>query len=164
MKFLPVGLVVAAHGVSGEVKFRYYNDGTGELDYPSFFVDAAGSYIELKPTRIRRQGNLFIIRFKGFDTTEKSGSLLKKQLFISEKDLAVLEEDEYYDYQLIGLKAVTDEDVFIGHVKDVMHIRSSDILVIEGAREFLVPLTDVHIEKISPGDGIIKIRGEALVE
>ena len=47
MKFIPVGRVVAAHGLRGEVKFRYYNeDGTASLQYPSFFVDDNGKKIE----------------------------------------------------------------------------------------------------------------------
>ena len=38
MKFIPVGRVVAAHGLKGEVKFRYYNEtGSAFLQYPALF-------------------------------------------------------------------------------------------------------------------------------
>jgi 16S rRNA processing protein RimM len=164
MKFIPIGLVVAAHGVSGEVKFRYYNDGDGLLEYPSLFVDPSGTSIELKPTRIRRQGNLFIIRFMGFDTMAKSALLVKKELFIEEKDLPALEDDEYYDYQLVGLKVVTDGNALVGRVTSVMHVRANDILVIEGSKELLVALTEDHIVRISPAEGVVEVREEALVE
>jgi 16S rRNA processing protein RimM len=165
MKLIPVGRVIAAHGVRGEVKLRYYNETAMVLpQYPSFFVDRAGTNIELKPSRVRHQGNVFIIKFKGLETVEDVGFLLKRDLLVAESDLPALEEDEYYDYQLIGLDAVTEQGRAFGKVKDVMHIRARDILVIEGAREVLVPMTEENIVKISREEGFVQVREKALAE
>ena len=81
-----------------------------------------------------------------------------------EEDLAPLGEDEYYDYQLIGLTAVTEQDRKVGTVVDVMHTKASDILVIGGAREVLVPMTGAHIVSISREDGLVRVREDGLVE
>jgi ribosomal 30S subunit maturation factor RimM len=42
-----------------------------------------------------------------------------------------LDEDEYYDYQLIGLIAVTEKGRVLGKVKHVMHLGSTDMLVVD---------------------------------
>ncbi len=165
MKLIPVGRVIAAHGVKGEIKVRYYNEtATDPPCYPSFFVDRAGTSIELKPSRVRRQGNVFIIKFRGLETVEDLGFLLKKELSVAEKDLPALGEDEYYDYELLGLETVTEKGRALGKVVDVMHTRSADILVIEGSKEVLVPMTDAHIVEIAREAGFVKVREEAFVE
>jgi len=165
MNFIPVGRVVSACGVRGEIKFRYYNEGSAaSLQYPSFFADDNGAKRELKPLQVRLQGDFFIIKFKGLETAEDARFLFKRELFVREEDLAPLGEDEYYDYQLIGLTAVTEQDRKVGTVVDVMHTKAGDILVIGGAREVLVPMTGAHIAAISREDGLVRVREGGLVE
>jgi 16S rRNA processing protein RimM len=165
MKLIPVGRVVAAHGLKGEVKLRYYDETAMDLPrYPSFFVDRAGTPVALRPSRVRRQGNTFIVKFKGFETVEDVAFLCRRQLFIAEGDLPALGEGEYYDYQLIGLKAVTEEGNTLGKVVDVMHTGGADILVVKGSRELLVPLAEEHIMEIRREEGFVKVREKALVE
>jgi 16S rRNA processing protein RimM len=165
MNFIPVGQIVAAHGLKGEVKFRYYNEtGSASLQYRSFFVDQDDKKIKLKLLRARLQGGVFVLQFKGLDTLEKVRSLLKKELFVAEKDLPVLDEGEYYDYQLIGLEAVTEDGRPIGKVRDVMHTGANDILVIEGVSELLVPMMEEYIVDISRDAGFVRVKAEALVE
>jgi 16S rRNA processing protein RimM len=164
MDFIPVGLVVSAHGVKGEVKFRYYNDGVDSLNYPSLFIQTPDSYSELVISRIRRQRNLFIIAFVGLDTREKSSFLLRKELFVAVKDLPALDIDEYYDYELIGLHVVTNNGKNIGKVSQIMHIKGSDIMVVGGAQEIFIPMTEDHILEICISDGTIQVQEEALAE
>ena len=58
MNFIPVGRIVASHGLRGEVKFRYYNEtGSDFLQYHSFFADLDDKKIKLKPIETRLQGN-----------------------------------------------------------------------------------------------------------
>ena len=83
------------------------------------------------------------------DTLEKVQPLLKKELFVAEKDLPPLDEDEYYDFQLVGLKAIGADGGCIGTIKDVMHTGANDILVVQGANELLVPMTEDYIVDIS---------------
>ncbi|MGD0230486.1 MAG: ribosome maturation factor RimM [Syntrophorhabdales bacterium] len=165
MKFIPVGRVVSTHGLRGEVKFRYYNESsTASLQYPTFFADRSGTKIELKPSRIRPQGDLFLISFRGLEAVEDVRFLLRGELFVREDDLPPLEEGEYYDYQLIGLTAVTEQGRRVGTVKDVMHTGANDILVVEGASDVLVPMTEDHIITVSREDGFVRVREAGLVE
>ncbi len=165
MNFIPVGLVVSAHGLRGEIKFRYYNEGAAaDPRYPSFFADDNGVKRELKPLQVRPQGNLFIMKFRGLESAEDARFLLRNELFVREEDLEPPGEDEYYDYQLIGLTAVTEQERRVGTVVDVMHTKAGDILVIGGAKEVLVPMTGTHIIDISMEDRLVRVREDGLVE
>jgi 16S rRNA processing protein RimM len=98
------------------------------------------------------------------ETAEDARFLFKRELFVREEDLAPLGEDEYYDYQLIGLTAVTEQDRKVGTVVDVMHTKAGDILVIGGATEVLVPMTGAHIVNVSMEDRLVRVREDGLVE
>jgi 16S rRNA processing protein RimM len=163
MKLVPVGQVTAAHGLRGEVRFRYYNEGgDAPLRYPSFFVDANGAKLELRPAGIRTQKGRFIIKFEGLESAEAVRFLLGKEIFVRESDLAPLAEDEYYDYRLIGLEAVAEDGRSLGAVKDVMHTRANDILVVGNAPEVLVPMTEDYIVKIDTEAGLVRVRGDGI--
>jgi 16S rRNA processing protein RimM len=165
MRFIPVGRVVSAHGVKGEIKFRYYNeDAAASLQYPSFFAEENGAKRELKPLRVRPLAGSFLIKLEGLETADEVRFLLDRELFVREDDLAPLGEDEYYDYQLIGLVAVTEKDRLLGKVVEVMHTKANDILVVRGAAEALVPMTGDHIVQISMKEGLVRIREDGLVE
>jgi 16S rRNA processing protein RimM len=170
MDYLPIGLVVSAHGIKGEIKFRYYNEGVDSINYPSLFVQTQDSYAELVVSRIRQQGNLFIIAFRGLDTREKTAHLLRKELFVPLKDLPELEEDEYYDFELIGLSVITNSGKHLGKVSRIIHVQSRDILVVEDAHnihsneEILIPMADDYLTEISRTDGTIHVREEFLAE
>ena len=165
MTFIPVGQIVAFHGLKGEVKFRYYNESKETfLGYPGFFVDRDDLKIELAPSQVRLQDGIFIIKFRGLDTREKVRFLLRKELLVAEEDLPPLEEGEYYDFQLVGLEALTKEGWVVGRVKDVMHTGASDILVIAGDQEVLVPMTENHIGNISLSGGFVQITEAAIAE
>jgi 16S rRNA processing protein RimM len=165
MTFIPVGQIVAFHGLRGEVKFRYYNESKEAfLGYPAFFVDRDDKKIELEPSQVRLQGGIFIIKFRGFDTREEVRFLLKKELLVAEEDLPALEEGEYYDFQLVGLEALTMGGRMVGRVKDVMHTGATDILVIAGDQEVLVPMTENDIGDISLRGGFVRITEAAFAE
>ncbi len=52
MKWVPVGKVVSAHGMRGEVKFYYYNEVKEDfLRYTSLFVVKDNVKTEIKPPR-----------------------------------------------------------------------------------------------------------------
>jgi 16S rRNA processing protein RimM len=118
----------------------------------------------MKPLQVRLQGDLFIIKFRGLETAEDARLLFKRELFVREEDLAPLGADEYYDYQLIGLVAVTEQDRKVGTVVDVMHTKASDILVVRGTKEVLVPMTEAHIVNVSMEDGLVRVREDGLDE
>ena len=120
MEYVALGRVVSAHGVRGEVRFRPYNESSPtSLRYPLFFADRAGSKIELVPLGVRPGKGAFIVRFEGLDTVEAVSFLTGKELFVREQDLPPLGPDEYYEYQLVGLRAVTEAERVVAAAPEV---------------------------------------------
>jgi 16S rRNA processing protein RimM len=165
MGYIPVGRVLSARGVRGEIRFRYYNDSESNLcGYAALYADRDGRKIELRPTRVQPRRGYFVIQFGELETPGAATFLVGKELFVREEDLPKLNEGEYYDYQLIGLKAINENDKPIGQVTEVMHTKATDVIVIEGERELLIPMQEEFILGIDVDAASIRVAEGAFIE
>lgn len=164
MGFIPVGKVLSTRGLQGEVRFRYYNDaGSGLESYQVLYADREGEKFPLRLARVRGQGGQFLIRFAEITGSGEASSLVGKELFVREEDLPVLNENEYYDFQLVGLEVVNEKGERVGRVKRVMHTKASDILVVEGAQESLIPMVEGFILDVDIKASRVKVAEGAIV-
>jgi len=165
MRFIPVGRVLSAHGVRGGVRFRYYNESESNLcGYSALFADRDGKKIELTPSRVQPRSGYFVIQFAEVETPESASFLIGKELFVREEDLPLLDEGEYYDYQLVGLKVFNEQNEPVGRVTEIVHTKANDIMVIEGKKEILVPMHEEFILGIDIDKASVRIAEGALVE
>ncbi|MBP1749278.1 MAG: ribosome maturation factor RimM [Deltaproteobacteria bacterium] len=164
MKWIPVGRVVSTSGIRGEVKLYYYNEVKEEFfDYTSLFVLKGDEYIELKPEGAKYRKNFFYLSFRGLTTIEEVSFLVTKELFVREEDLRPLDNDEYYEYQLIGLNVINVDGEVLGKVRSVLHTGASDILVVRGEREYMVPMLEGFIIAINIENGTVQVNIEGLI-
>jgi len=163
MRFIPVGRVVADHGLAGVVKFKYYNEAVEDFyRYASLIVEKDGKQTELKPTEVRFSKGFFYLKFDGLDSSEKVSFLINQELCVREEDLPPLDNDEYYDYQLIGLHVTNHMGDKIGMVTQVIHTGVNSIIVVTGKEEILVPMVEGIIVRIDLEDSFIAIDEDAL--
>ena len=164
MGFIPVGKVVADHGLGGAVKFKYYNEDTENFyRYSSLITNKNERQAELKLTEVRFSKGFFYLKFEGLNSPEQVSFLINQELFVREEDLPPLENDEYYDYQLIGLHVVNHSGELIGTVSQVIHTGVNDIIVVKGKEEILVPMVEGLVSKIDLKNSLITIDEEALL-
>ncbi|MBP1735522.1 MAG: rimM [Deltaproteobacteria bacterium] len=164
MGFIPVGKVVADHGLGGAVKFKYYNeDAENFYRYSSLITNKNERQAELKLTEVRFSKGFFYLKFEGLNSPEQVSFLINQELFVREEDLPPLENDEYYDYQLIGLHVVNHSGELIGTVSQVIHTGVNDIIVVKGKEEILVPMVEGLVSKIDLKNSLITIDEEALL-
>jgi len=164
MGCIPVGKVVADHGLGGAVKFKYYNeDAENFYRYSSLITNKNERQAELKLTEVRFSKGFFYLKFEGLNSPEQVSFLINQELFVREEDLPPLDNDEYYDYQLIGLHVVNHSGELIGTVSQVIHTGVNDIIVVKGKEEILVPMVEGLISKIDLKNSLITIDEEALL-
>lgn len=157
MGLIPVGRVLSTHGIRGEVKFKYYNEAADEFyRYVSFIAKKGTEEVVLRPVQVRPHKGFFLIKFAGLDNPDGITFLLNKQLFVDERDLPALEEDEYYEYQLIGMDVINERNDRIGRVGEIIHTGAQSVMVVSGKQEFMIPMVDEFIVQIDlPGSSIM---------
>jgi len=160
---LVVGRVGRPHGLLGEVTVEVRTDEPDERF-------AAGSSLMTMPegrgpltvTSCRWHSGRLLVRFAGCDDRNSAEALRDTVLAIDSDQLAPLPgSTEFYDHELIGLRAQTVAGEHVGTVADVLH-HGQDVLVIDGAgprsgAEILVPFVAAIVPEVDVAAGTLVI-------
>jgi 16S rRNA processing protein RimM len=160
MEYVRIGKIISAHGIKGEVKFRYYNEEKEVFyGYTSFFIKDNDEWKKIEPAGISLRKGFFYIKIKGFENPEDRASLINKEIFVKEEDLPQLSENEYYEYQLLGLDVFSENGEDLGKVAQIIHTGANDVMLVRGENETLVPMIEGYISEINVEDAFIKLTG-----
>jgi len=165
---IPVGKIIATHGIKGQVKVYSYS---GNIDSLRSAINvtirgAGGSLTTVGVEKIAPHSGGFILGFTGFNEINEVQALIGSEICLLQSQLPELDEGEYYWRDLLGLKVVTDQGIEIGNVADIFETGSSDIYVVRGAsKEYLIPaIADVISEIDIPGGRIVITPLDGLLE
>ena len=153
-----VGVVVAPHGVSGEVKVKSFTADPVALRSYGPLSSETGSAFGIVSLRHQRADEL-ILRFSGVDTRDAAERLRGCRLYVPRAALPEPAPREYYHADLIGLRAESSEGGEIGRVSAVLNYGAGDILEItrgDGETE-LIPFSDAHVPVVDFAAGRVVI-------
>ncbi len=151
-RFLAVGRVLSPHGIRGEVEVEIHTD------FPERFAPGArflaGEHKEpLTVEGVRPYRKRLLIKFE--EVTDRTGAeaLGGEWLYVPIEEAWPLGEDEYYEYQIIGLEVWTEEGEYLGVVDHIIYTGANDVYVVQGPRgEVLIPaiqqvILDVDLDR-----------------
>lgn len=150
--FLEAGRVRNTHALRGEVKFECYLDDARALRPGTVLFATAKGEKPLTITAVRRQGELFLLSFEGFDSVERAAALKGRTLF-ADRATADPKGEKIFYADLFGLPLVEDRDGRVyGTVKDVSDRGAGDLLVIAlpDGREEYFPMVKDFIVSLDP--------------
>ena len=164
---IAIARITRPRGIRGELVAEVLTD------FPERFDDLKnatavlpnGGRRELKIENAWFQNERVVLKFDGIDSIEAGEELRDAEICVSESDAVELEEGEFFDWQLEGCEALTVGGVSLGTVKELMRTGGTEVLVIEGEKEYLVPFaesicTEVDIENkrivIDPPEGLLE--------
>jgi 16S rRNA processing protein RimM len=100
-----------------------------------------------------------LIRLEGVDDAAAAEELRRAELTIPLAEVAPLEPDSYYQWQIIGLAVETTAGERLGTVDDIWPTGANDVLVVTGGRkQYLIPETDEVIRTVDLERGVITIE------
>lgn len=166
---IALGKIVAPHGVRGELKAVAYSGSLEALaGKESVLLRLAGG--EQKSFRLleaRPHKGAFIMTLAGVADRDEAQALVGAELVLAPSELPALEEDEYYWFQLIGLRVLTAGGEELGRVAQLMSTGAgADVLVVRrGQRELLIPATPEVVKAVRLAEGTMIIEPpEGLLE
>ena len=156
---VPVGRIVATHGVRGLVKVHPFGgEGSALLAAKTVTVCKDGVSRDLEPVRVAEHGISLLMGFKGLDTIESVEPFLKAELLLRRDQFPEPGEDEYYWCDLIGLLVVTEEGVELGSLADILETGTNDVYVVRGGdREYLVPAIGDVVKSVDLDKGVMTV-------
>jgi 16S rRNA processing protein RimM len=148
VRFLVVGRILGAAGLSGEVRAQILTD------FPNRFQHLSAIHLgdNLRPYRVesvKLDGATVILKLAGVDDPATAQALRNADLQVPIEEAVTLEPDQYYWHQIEGLEVWTDQGVVLGRVNEVLRTGSNDVYVVRtGARELLLPAIDEVIREV----------------
>ena len=124
-----VGKIVAPQGIRGEVRIQTYSE--NPMDFQKFKVQSSKFKSEdFKFVRAIPNSTVVIAKINGYDDRNAAETLRGTELFIGRSDLPQLNDNEYYQTDLIGM-TVNQRGNIIGRVSCIQNYGAGDILEME---------------------------------
>ena len=153
-RYIEAGRICNAHGVTGEVKIEVW------LDSPQFMKKCGRIFIEGREFKIssaKTHKGFLIARLEGIDDVNAAMSLKARTAYILRSD-AKLPQGGYFIQDLIGARVQDEQGREIGRLTEVLERPASNIYVVQGEEEHLIPAVPEFIMSTDFEAGIITVR------
>lgn len=148
-QYLVAGKITGAYGIKGWVKIHAFLDRPQDIAlYAAMYRRPSGDLKPLKFLSVKAHGKGLIAQIDGVNDRNAAELLSKCDIMMPESALPDLEGEDYYWYELEGLRVCTQsggKKVLLGEVASLLETGANDVLVVtpcEGSidsRERLVP-------------------------
>ena len=151
---IEAGRIVNTHGVAGEVKIEVW------LDSPQFLrrcgrVFLGGAERKILSSKVQKQ--FLIAKLEGVEDLNAAMALKGRELFIARAD-APLPRGGYFIQDILGAAVMDEEGREIGKLTDVLERPASNIYVVEGDAEHLIPAVPEFIRNVDAENGVITVH------
>ncbi len=164
-------LILVAHagapvGLKGEIRLTVFAEEPERL--LGYRELVTGDSRALRVTGMRRSGKSAVARFAGVGDRGAAEGLRGADLFVARSRLADdLDEDEFYQADLIGLEAVDGEGRPVGTIVSISNYGAGDLLEVmppddSGETEsFLVVFDRTNVPRIDLAGGVVVVNRPA---
>jgi 16S rRNA processing protein RimM len=153
-----VGMISGAHGVKGDVRLKSFTEEPEAILRYKPLTDESGE--REFAFRLKSATNThFIVALGGVKTREAAEALRGTKLFVDRAALPKLKKREFYEADLVGLKALDKKGKECGTVAAVHNYGGGPFLEIAPAqgKAFMLPFDKNCVPEIDPDAGHIVI-------
>lgn len=153
-QYIEAGRIVNTHGVAGEVKIEVW------LDSPQFLKSFKRCFIDKREVKLlsgRVHKGFLIAKLEGVEDVNAAMAMKGRTVFIDRAD-ARLPKGAFFLQDIIGASVVDEQGREIGKLTDVMETPASNVYVVRGETEHLIPAVPEFIMSTDAENGIITVH------
>ena len=139
------------HGLKGEVEISFrdksYFASLPILNENTPVIINGKEFIILK---IKKKNKSFVFQIKDIEDIESAKELIGCDIYIDSKYLPELDEDTFYEAQLIGYKIIDENKNIYGEIVDIYSLPSNyvlDIALAENNKKVSIPFVKAYFGK-----------------
>ncbi|TYP77679.1 ribosome maturation factor RimM [Paenibacillus methanolicus] len=161
---LTVGKIVNTHGIKGELKVVSQTHFADERFAPGSKLviehPETKQRLHIEITGAREHKGMFMIKLAGYDNINDVEKYKGWEIKISKDSLGELEEGEYYHYEIVGCKVVTEEGQELGTITEILSPGANDVWVVKPAKgkELLIPVIDDVVLNVDVASKTVTVR------
>lgn len=161
-ELVAVAKAIRTRGLRGEIVADLLTDFPERFEGLAELIGVApdGRRLILKLEEHWFQGERVILKLAGYDSIEQAAALVGYEFAVPESERVELDEDEFYDWELIGCRVETVAGDKLGAVREVLKTGAVSVLLIEteaAGREHLIPLAEAICVEIDIEDKLIRV-------
>ena len=161
-RLVVIGEITRVHGLHGELRV------TPLTDHPERFEGLTECVLWDEPrdgreprrvTRARLTDGAVLVSLGGCDSVEAASALVGRYVALPEAAALPLPPGQFYPWQLVGCRVVTEDGTEVGTVTDIERSAAQDCWVVRaGAHEHLVPAVPEIVLDVDLAAGRVVIR------
>jgi 16S rRNA processing protein RimM len=157
-KLVVMGRVFAPFGVSGWIRIQPFTAAAESLlSYPAWWLGRGAEWRKHRIAGSQVQGRTVVAKLEGCDDRDAAAGFRGHEVAVLRDELPKTRENEYYWTDLIGLNVVNGDGEDFGRLVRILRTGANDVLVVEGARERLIPFIEKVIKEVDPAAGVIRV-------
>ena len=161
MKMIPIARVGAPYRLKGELKLHLLSDSAEKaLSYGKWYLKKPNMqhWEVLENESVSRLGDKILIQFEGIHTKEAAALLTHALIGVPRSALDALDQDEFYQVDLIGLEVKNPEGEGFGKVVSVLETGANEVLCCQdGKKETLIPFINQYVREVCLDRGYILV-------
>lgn len=163
MELFDVGTIVNTHGIKGEVRVLSITDFPNERFAPGaslFLVKEGKAPVPVTVKTHRKHKSFDLVLFEEYDSINTAEPMVGSIVKVSAEAMEELPEDEFYYHEVIGLKAIDEQENLLGHVKEILSPGANDVWVVEREKkkDLLLPYIDEVILEVDIERGFVRVH------
>jgi len=148
-EYFELGYVKKTSGLKGMLLVQPDTDRAAHyLGTDAFFLEESGQAVPyfIEECTLDSKG-LMRVRFEEIEDADAARRLVGKKVFLPLHQLPALEGKQFYFHEVIGWKAIDENDRTIGSILDVLDRGPQELLLVKSAeeKEVYLPLADDFI-------------------
>jgi len=156
-----VGRVVKTQGIKGQM--RVSSAGGNFLTFSAgnmiFFEQKEGSKRAFTVESSRPHKEMTILALREVKRIEEAKELVGCSVYVDKADLKPLPPDEFYWYQLQGLRVETEDGKRLGILEEILPTGGNDVFVVrKEGQEILLPATEEVVVRVDLKEKIMVIH------
>lgn len=154
MEFIEAGKIVNTHSVYGELKVQPWSD------TDDFLCDFDVIYIDEKPFEVERarvHKTCVLLKLAGINSINEAQKYKNKCVCV-DRDEVELNDGAYFIADLEGLTVIDSDGTELGKIREVLTLPSSDVYVIRGKDEYMIPAVEEFIRDVDIDAGVMYVR------
>ncbi|PKB64765.1 MAG: 16S rRNA processing protein RimM [SAR202 cluster bacterium Io17-Chloro-G2] len=151
-----VGRVIRAHGLNGQLRVKSLSD-VAQRYQPGGVVYINGTPFTITASGFFRHGQI-LLTLQGIEDSNAAQKLVEQWITVPVEAAPPLPEGEWFHFQLLGLRVITDQGEDLGKITDILETGSNDVYVVSGVKtEILIPALKTVITQVRLDEGVMLV-------
>ncbi len=156
-----IGRLRKPHGIRGEMVLEVLTDHPEQRFRPGAVIFVGPRHVPLTLRSVRPFGQGLLVAFEGHPDRSAVEIFRNQWVTIPVEEVAAPEdEDEYYDFEVLGLPVVTEEGRPLGTLVEILETGANDVFVVEpeDGPAILLPVIEEVVRTIDLTAGRIVVH------